>query len=80
MQEPLAEKVNEYNALDGFWQRFNKVYLEKLALDKERSLLGAENQQLRALLKQYLDGISVNEEVIASANPLFVVNFKSNVK
>ena len=38
-----------------------------------------ENQQLRALLKQYLDGISVNDEVLSAANSLFVVNSKTNV-
>ncbi len=72
--------MSEYSELDPFWQRFNKVMLEKLALEKDRSQLHLENQQLRALLKQYLDGISVNEEVLAQLNPLFVVNFKTNLK
>lgn len=39
-----------------------------------------ENQQLRAVLKQYLDGISVNDEILSQNNPLFVVNHKTNVK
>ena len=39
-----------------------------------------ENTQLRTLLKQYLDGISVNDEILSQVNPLFVVNHKSNVK
>ena len=30
-------------------------------------------------MKQYLDGISVNEDVINSPNPLLVVNNKSNI-
>lgn len=34
------------------WQ----VLLDKLALDKEKHTLLQENQQLRAILKQYLDG------------------------
>ncbi|RLO10746.1 hypothetical protein DYB28_010545, partial [Aphanomyces astaci] len=29
---------------------------------------------LQAVLKQYLDGISVNEQVMSSINPLLVVN------
>lgn len=29
---------------------------------------------LKSLLKQYLDGISLNDEVLRSENPLFVVN------
>jgi hypothetical protein len=29
---------------------------------------------LKSLLKQYLDGISLNDEVLRSNNPLFIVN------
>lgn len=38
------------------WQ----VLLDKLALDKEKHTLLQENQQLRAILKQYLDGKYIN--------------------
>lgn len=31
---------------------------------------------LKSLLKQYLDGISLNDEVLRSNNPLFVVNHR----
>lgn len=34
-----------------------QVLLDKLALDKEKHTLLQENQQLRAVLKQYLDGM-----------------------
>ena len=33
-----------------------QVLLDKHALEKERQTLDSENQKLRALLKQYLDG------------------------
>lgn len=29
---------------------------------------------LKSLLKQYLDGISLNDEVLRSNNPLFIIN------
>ena len=29
----------EYTSLENFWKRYNKVLLDKLALDKEKSLL-----------------------------------------
>ncbi len=29
---------------------------------------------LKSVLKQYLDGISLNDEVLRSNNPLFIVN------
>ncbi|KAJ8312698.1 hypothetical protein KUTeg_010071 [Tegillarca granosa] len=78
--QPLAAVMHEYSALENFWKRFNKVTLDKLALDKEKQTLVAENQQLRTLLKQYLDGISVNDEILSQVNPLFIVNNKTNVK
>ena len=70
----------EYQSLENFWKRYNKSLLDKVALDKERSTLLQENQQLRTLLKQYLDGISVNDEILSQVNPLFVVNHRTNVK
>lgn len=70
----------EYSSLENFWKRYNKVLLDKVALDKEKDTLMKENQQLRTLLKQYLDGISVNDEILTQVNPLFVVNNKTNVK
>ena len=78
--EPLAELFHEYSALENFWKRYNKVLLDKLALDQENSTLLHENQQLRSVLKQYLDGISVNDEILSQTNPLFIVNNKTNVK
>lgn len=78
--EPLAAVMHEYTALESFWKRYNKVFLEKLALDKEKQTLMGENAQLRTLLKQYLDGISVNDEILSQVNPLFIVNNKTNVK
>lgn len=70
----------EYSTLENFWKRHNKVLLDKVALDKEKDTLMRENTQLRTLLKQYLDGISVNDEILNQVNPLFVVNHKTNVK
>ena len=81
MHYPYFNQVMfEYTSLENFWKRHNKVLLDKVALDKEKEVLMKENQQLRTLLKQYLDGISVNDEILSQVNPLFVVNHKTNVK
>ncbi len=48
--------MHEYSALENFWCRYNKVLLDKLALDREKLVLEEENTKLKALLKQYLDG------------------------
>ena len=72
--------MHEYVGMENFWKRYNKALLDKVALDKEKSVLTQENQQLRTLLKQYLDGISVNDEILSQVNPLFVVNNRTNVR
>lgn len=71
---PSGKVVEEWNALDNFWKRHNKVLLDKLAIEKEKARLEKENTDLQAILKQYLDGISVNEDVMSGLNPLLVVN------
>lgn len=46
-----------------------------MAIGKEHARLEKENNDLRAILKQYLDGVSVNEDVINNpTNPLVIVN------
>ena len=74
-----GKPVEEWNCLDGFYKRYNKVLLDVTAIERERERLRNENGDLRSILKQYLDGISVNEDVINSPNPLLVVNHKTNI-
>lgn len=66
-----------YTDLEKFWQHFNKVLLERLCLEREKTVLGLENQQLRILLKQYLDGISVSDEILQQQNPLLILSCPS---
>uniref|UniRef100_A0A8C4SZ51 Dynein regulatory complex subunit 2 n=1 Tax=Erpetoichthys calabaricus TaxID=27687 RepID=A0A8C4SZ51_ERPCA len=68
--EPLAQALKDYATMEKFWQRYNKVQLDQLALDCEKRRLFQENSQLRLLLKQYLDGISVSDEILTELNPL----------
>ena len=72
--------MKDYLSLENFWKRYNKVLLDKASLDKEKQMLSTENAQLRMLLKQYLDGISVNDEVLSQTNPLLIVNNRTNVR
>jgi hypothetical protein len=74
-----GHEVEEWNSLDNFFKKVNFVTLDKLAIEQEQARLSRENQDLRAILKQYLDGISVNSDVIDANNPLLVVNSKSGV-
>ena len=53
--------------------------LDKLAIDKQKATLEKENMFFKSLLKQYLDGVSVNDDVMNANNPLLVVNNKVNL-
>merc|ERR1712194_591272 len=70
---------DEWSYLDNFFKRFNKVHLDVLAIKKEKHRLKSENTQLRSILKQFLDGVAVSEEVLQKANPLFMVNGRVNL-
>ncbi|CAM4601989.1 unnamed protein product [Lepidochelys kempii] len=74
--EQLARLMQDYLGLEHFWQRYNKVKLEQLSLEREKAALRQENQKLRLLLKQYLDGISVSDEVLSQLNPLLILSPK----
>ncbi|KDO24183.1 hypothetical protein SPRG_10611 [Saprolegnia parasitica CBS 223.65] len=69
-----GEPVPEWEYLDLFWKRYNKALLDTMAVQKEKDRIEMENIELQAVLKQYLDGITVNEHVMSSVNPLLVVN------
>jgi hypothetical protein len=73
------EVFNEFKQLDSFYKRYNKVLLDKVAIDKQKGSLEKENMFFKSLLKQYLDGVSVNNDVMNSSNPLLVVNNKVNL-
>lgn len=73
-------EVEEWDYLNRFFKRYNKATLDKSAIDKERTRLQKENTDLRSILKQYLDGISVNDDVMDNPiNPLMVVNNRLQV-
>lgn len=73
------KSVPEYAYLDRFMKKCNKAILDKVAITKEKERLMQENQDLQSILKQYLDGICVNEDVLKSNNSLLVVNGKINL-
>ena len=70
---------NEFQSLDNFYKRYNKVLLDKVAIEKQKASLDKENMFFKSLLKQYLDGVSVNNDVMNSNNPLLVINNKVNL-
>uniref|UniRef100_A0A8B9BHR6 Coiled-coil domain containing 65 n=1 Tax=Anser brachyrhynchus TaxID=132585 RepID=A0A8B9BHR6_9AVES len=82
LKEKPAESLGgglDYVGLERFWQRFNKVRLEERALAQQLAAVSRKNQQLRGLLQQYLEGLSVSPEVLSRPNPLLAVKHKSRV-
>lgn len=65
--------------MNNFFKRHNKVQLDRLAIQKQKEALSKDNQMLKSLLKDYLDGISLNDEVLKTNNPLFIVNHRINL-
>lgn len=56
--------VSEWDALNRFFRRHNKVQLDMAAVERERLRLLADNADLRTALKRFLDGLAVNDDVI----------------
>ena len=73
------KNVEEWDYLENFFKKSNKALLDKLAVERQRDQIEKENADLQSILKQYLDGISVNEEVLKKPNPLLVVNGRVNL-
>ena len=70
-EEITPDMYSEYSYLNSFYKRYNKVLLDKLAIEKHKESLLNDNAVLKDLLKQYLDGISVNDDVMKEeGNPL----------
>ncbi|KAG5500329.1 hypothetical protein JKF63_03421 [Porcisia hertigi] len=65
---PVANEP--WQSLERFWVKHNKVVLDNAALAQERVLLEEENRVLQRVLKEYLDDVSVNDEVMRQRNAL----------
>jgi hypothetical protein len=72
--EITNEEFKKFSYLKNYFKRYNKIMLDKLAIQKQKELYLKENQTLKSLLKQHIDGISVNDDVIRNENPLIVTN------
>jgi len=70
-----GRSVDDTKYLERFFKRLNKAYLDERALSNERERLRSENNDLRAIVAGYLDGVTVTDTTTRDPNnPLFVVN------
>lgn len=61
-----------------FWDKYSLSQLDVLTLQKRVNGLKRKEQGLKKKLKMYQDGITVNDDVLKSRNPLLVINGKMN--
>lgn len=76
--EISEEDFKKFSYVKNYFKRYNKVMLDKIAIQQQKELYLKENKTLKALLKQYIDDISVNDDVMSQENPLFVQNKVNN--
>ncbi|ORX43304.1 hypothetical protein BCR36DRAFT_586780 [Piromyces finnis] len=74
----VYEEETDFSYMELFYKKYNKVLLDTILMKNKKNYLNEENARLKAILKQYLDGISVNAEILEQVNPLLVVNGKTN--
>ncbi|KAJ7285488.1 hypothetical protein O6H91_Y330400 [Diphasiastrum complanatum] len=70
-----GNQVAKWNYFCNFHKCYNKVLLDKLALELERHKFVEENARLQSTLQRYLDGITVNDNVMKGPlNTLLIIN------
>ena len=77
-QEQLSSKTQgtEIFNTEGIWRRYNNVIIDLHSLKEEEKKQMKRNDNLKEKLRQYQDGVTVNDRVINSHNPLIVINGK----
>ncbi|KAF4736410.1 coiled-coil domain containing 65 [Perkinsus olseni] len=74
-----ASGCDESTYLDTFFKKYNKIHLDTLAIEQEQKRLETENHQLRDILGQFIDGVTLSPEILAKPNPLLIVNGRVNL-
>lgn len=65
------EQYRKYAYIKNYFKRYNKVMLDKIAIQQQKEVYLMQNKNLKRMLKQYIDDISVNEDLMKHENPLF---------
>jgi chromosome segregation ATPase len=70
--------VAESDLFDRFYRRFNSVLLQKLSLQREKESLVQHNLRLKNMMKRFMGGMGVSQNIISKPNTLFIVNQSTN--
>jgi hypothetical protein len=74
-----SSSTDPWCALENFYKKYNRVLLDKLAITQEKQRLTEENNSLRNILKQYLDGVAITSDAVDHENPLLIINGRINL-
>jgi hypothetical protein len=69
-----GKPVDELTYLTHFTTLLSKAVVDNMDLESECKQLTSEEVDLKAILKQYIEGISVRDDTMGTENPLLVIN------
>jgi len=75
-KEDAPSKTCRSICTEGILERYNQVYLHYKQIQTEEAHVRKKNKKLKKNIERFMDGITVNDNVMMSNNPLFVVNGK----
>ncbi|KAL7471272.1 hypothetical protein ACHAXS_011596 [Conticribra weissflogii] len=68
-----------WNKSHRFWDKYNMARLDVRELEERARSLKQKEEELKAKIKLYSDGTTVNDDVLNERNSLLVVNGRTNV-
>jgi hypothetical protein len=68
-----GKEVEEIDYMSNFYKRFNKVMLDKLAIQMERNKLSNENTKLANALQKFIDSQTIPERLKRKYNILVTI-------
>ncbi|XP_064161483.1 dynein regulatory complex subunit 2-like isoform X1 [Anguilla rostrata] len=74
MSEEMVKNIQEVSPLESFWHRYNAALKEHLCLQQEQARMTEQNRHLRTQLRNFLDGVSVCDDVLRHSNPLLIIS------
>ncbi|KAK2960511.1 putative flagellar associated protein [Blattamonas nauphoetae] len=61
------------SSLNQFFKRVNRVQLDKMAIEHEYARLQEENRMLQEIVTEYLQGVSINDQMGDLDNPVLII-------
>jgi len=72
-------EIDNMQNMQHFIQKYNIALMDTTCFEQKRKTLSTENKKLRAILKAYLEGITVSNHTINEPNTLLVVNNNTQI-